>query len=494
MRHIYSALSICLFFSVILSCGDWLLPPLEIVSISTEGNIMVAFSTQPSNESIKKAFSMTEDGQSVSGHFIFNDKTVIFAPINGLRPNCAYYITITTMAEDMKGNSLTRDFEYTFFTKQNIDAPYILNIDPENESNLTVSPDKISLVFSKPIDTISFEKALSITPTVTYVFEWNTEDTSVDIIPIKPLSEGTRYTLTVNTALTDKFKNTLLTSFISTFLYGNDKNPPIISIGWETPDSVSGALISEAINKDIPSDSELIIEFDKRVIIDSIAGLIEINPSVSITVTPDLIEKNSARVKLNQKPEWNKNYTLKMKKGITDIFGNKTETDFLYPIIFNAEKHRPVTFAGGALNNNSDYVLINSSTDYSSLTLDVTYFDPSGHTEKSTELYYAFRISAEADSISLVSAMQAISISTRNACAYISIRTMNILTAADAEFNDIYALFNDNSDGKLCIVKMGIDIENTDNRGYIIFSVHNNIEDTLGNSMIYSQNYTLNKQ
>jgi len=437
---------------------------------------------------------MTEEGQNVSGFFSFNKETVIFQPTTVLRANHEYNIVITTIAEDKKGNSLLRDFEYKFYTKQDIEFPQILDINPANESNLILAPERISIIFSKAIDTVSFTRAISISPSITYVLEWDTEHFAVDIIPIKPLSEGTRYTITINTTLTDTHRNALLTTFKSTFLYGIDRNPPEAHIGWKTPENTSGLLTPDTNNSNIPSDSDFIIGFDKQILIDVIVSFIEINPLISITVTPDIISKNNALIKLNQKPEWGTNYTLKLKKGISDIFGNKTETDILFPIVFNTERHRPIIFAGGALDIISEYKLINTTTNYTSLTLDVILFDPSGHTARTTELYYAFRISNEADSISLVSAMQGISILARNFCAYISIRTINILTPADSKYDTIYALLNDNNEGKLCILKMEIDIENKDNNGFIIFTIHDNISDNLGNTMIDSINLTLNKQ
>jgi len=494
MRYIYSTLIICLFSFIFFSCGIWLLPPLEVVSITAENTVNIVFSAQPSEESIIKAFSMTEEGQSVSGTFSFNDKTVVFSPLNGIRTNYEYYIIISTTAEDKNGNSLLKDFEYRFYTKQDIENPEILDIIPANESNLILAPEKISITFSKTIDTVSFEKSVSISPSITYILEWNNEFTAVDIIPAKPLNEGTRYTITVNTTLTDIYRNAMLSAFRSTFLYGFDRNPPEILIYHETKNGVSDLIIPDIINQNIPSDSDFIIEFNKRVQIESIAGFVEITPSISITVIPDIAAKNSARIQLNQKPEWEKSYTIKLKKGITDTFGNKTEEDIIFPIVFNLEKHRPVVFSGGALVNNTEYELINSATNYSAITLDVVHFVPGGNTETPTELYYAFRISNDAHSLSLVSAMQAISISTRNSCAYISLRTMNFLTAADLEYDDIYALLDDNNGGKLCILKIGIDIENSDNRGFIIFSIRNNISDNLGNTMVESLSFTLNKQ
>jgi len=494
MRYIYSTLIILLFPAIILSCGMWLLPPLEIVSISTENNITIVFSSQPSEVSIKKAFSLTEEGQTVSGSFLFNNKTVIFIPLNGLRVNHEYNITISTIAEDERGNSLLRDFEYRFFTKTDTTAPQILNITPANENDLTIAPEKITITFSKPIDTVSFERALSISPSITHVLEWNTENSVVDIVPIRPLVGGTRYTITINTTLTDIYRNALLTTFRSTFLYGLDRDPPEAIVSWETPNGTSDSLVPDIVNQGIPSDSFFVIEFDKQVLIDAIVGFIQITPPIGFTVTPDLVSRQSARITLNQKPEWSKNYTLRLRSGITDTFGNRIEEDIFFPLVFNTEKHRPVTFVGGVLKNNLEYAFINSTTDFSSITLDVIHFNPTNQTPVTTELYYAFRISDEAASISLISAMQAISITTTNACAFISIRTMNFLTPADPEFDAIYAMLDDNGEGKLSIIKMTIDIENTENRGFIIFSIRNDISDNFGNTMVDSINITLNKQ
>jgi hypothetical protein len=494
MRNVYCILSVLFIVATIFACGSWLLPPLEVVSVSTDGDVKITFSTQPSEESVKKAFSMTEDGQAVTGRFTFTGSAVIFAPVNGLQDNRKYNIVVSTTAEDKKGNSLSRDFKYEFYTKQDMELPRIMEIIPADESDLAVQPDKITIAFSKQVDTASFEKAFSITPVATYVLEWNAGNSIVDIIPIKPLAEGARYKVTVNTALTDIRRNALLASFTSTFLYGLDRDAPEMSVRWESPGNVSGLLIPETVNTNIPCDSVLVVEFDKPVFIEAMTGFIEIHPSIGITVTPDLVAKNNARIQFNQKPEWDKGYLLKFKKGIADTFGNKTETETQYPLVFNAEKNRPVTYIGGVLNNNSNYEFINFISNYSPITLDVVYFDPSGHVEKSTELYYAFRISAEADCLSLVSAMQSVSISTRNSCAYISLRTIKFLTASDIEFDAINNLLDDNGDGKLCVLKIGVDIENTDNRGFIVFSIRRDIADNLGNTMIEALNFTLNKQ
>ncbi|GHV96648.1 hypothetical protein AGMMS50293_29680 [Spirochaetia bacterium] len=150
MRHLYNPLvPVSIFLVLLVSCGEWFLPPLEVVSIAAEQNVQIVFSASPSPESIKKAFTMTEDSQTLSGDFSFNGKKVIFSPVNGIRINREYTITLSTVAEDQKGNSLLKEYIYRFNTKDTTGAPYIVSITPANESNIITQPEKITIVFSK---------------------------------------------------------------------------------------------------------------------------------------------------------------------------------------------------------------------------------------------------------------------------------------------------------------------------------------------------------
>jgi hypothetical protein len=490
MRYFYYTPLAFILLLLVPACGEWFLPPLEVVSLSTDGEVRIVFSAQPSDTSIKQAFSMSEDGKQLSGSFGFQDQTVIFRPVNGLRDYCEYKISISTVAEDTKGNSLLHDFEHVFYTKQDLETPAVISVTPADESSLALQPHFIGIGFSEPVDRDSFARALNISPAFAHVLNWNAGSSAVEIIPVKPLSEGSRYTLTISTELRDLRNNHLLNPFTSTFLYGLDKNKPVISLGWETEAGLSGVLTAAVPNGNIPSDCELVLTFDKRIAIDSIAGYIDISPSISRTVIPDLVNRNTARVIFNNTPEWNKPYTIKIKQGITDTFGNKTDTDTDYVIVCNHEKDRPVTFLGGALNIISEWKKIDRSTDYSELTLNVVDFPIS--TDKTTVMLYAFRISSEADALSLISAMQAVSISTGNSCAYISIRTMRIMTQAEYVASPLYAMV-DNT-GKICALEIGLEIENSDNSGLITFTIREGIADSLLNTMIETQLFTLNKQ
>ena len=101
------------------SCAQWLLPPLRVLSCSLEeerGGLFFRFSASPKEESILKAFSMTEDGRRLEGRFVFAGEETRFYPVNGIGEGRTYRVSLSTVAEDRQGNSLEEDYHREFFT------------------------------------------------------------------------------------------------------------------------------------------------------------------------------------------------------------------------------------------------------------------------------------------------------------------------------------------------------------------------------------------
>ncbi|GHV89517.1 hypothetical protein AGMMS50268_00200 [Spirochaetia bacterium] len=492
MGRIQSFISL-MVLSLVFSCASWLLPPLEVLSVSTEEDIRISFSAAPTEASLRKAFSLTADGAGLQGDFFFNGQEVVFKPLNGLQEGREYYLLISTIAEDHRGNSLLKDFQHRFYTKEDLGRPRLVSIEPQNETSLILPPEAITLVFSKPVDINSFTASLRISPSITHVLEWNEDCSAVRIIPVKPLTEGTRYTITVSTALTDLSRNKLQSPFNSTFLFGLDRSPPLCYLGWESPSIPGGDLVPALPNGHVPSDSKMRLSFNKKVAVESLAGLISISPSLGLTFTPDLERRDRGTISFSQKPEWGKPYTLSIRKGISDTLGNKTEEDIEFPLVFNHGNFKPPVFAWGGLKNQAVMERISGDTDFSTISFDPAYFQEKR--EREMDLYLVFRITAEADSLSLVSAMGAISISATNGCAEISIRTMRVLSEAEYALSDIYDAAAVPGEGeKLCAVKIGIEFENVKQLGLIIFSIGRELSDSLGNTMTGNITLSYNKQ
>jgi hypothetical protein len=291
----------------------------------------------------------------------------------------------------------------------------------------------------------------------------------------------------------DLSRNRMLLPFNSTFLYGIDRYPPLYDLSWESPSGMTGSLVAGSLNEDIPSDSNIKIAFNKKVAIESLAGFISISPALGYTVTPDIASRDQGIISFPQRPDWGKLYTMTIRKGITDTLGNKTEEDIEFPLMFNHGKFRPPIFAWGGLKNQNAMERISSDTDFSTINFDPVHFPE--RIPKPIDIYLVFRITVDANSLSLASAMQEISISATNGCADISIRTMRLLTDAEYALSDIYdsAVITGNGE-KLCAVKIGVEFENTKQLGLIIFSINKELSDSLGNTMTGNITLTYNKQ
>jgi hypothetical protein len=474
-------------------CGSWLLPPLEVLSVSTQGELRIDFSAPPTPASIRKAFSMTEDGVDLFGDFEFQGSRVIYRPVNGLREGREYFVLIGTEAEDEKGNSLEREFRYRFRTKDDTQGPLVVSIDPADESILTLPPETIFLRFSEPVDPQSFGEALRISPALNHILRWDADGTAVGIVPLKPLDEGIRYTLTLSTALRDRSRNAMLLPYSATFLYGPDQEAPLFSLEWENPLGLRGSLHAENLNQGIAGDAEFSLLFNKRIAIESVPGLLEINPSLGISFTPDLESRDRGKIVFSQKPEWNKPYTLIVKQGIADTLGNKTLKDSRFPLLFNRGDFKPPVFVRGFLKNDSVYEAIGGDSNFTTITLEALSFP--AQTEKETELYLVFKVSEEADTLSLVSAMSSLSLSVSNGCARISVKTMDVLNQADYTGSPVYDPLDQPETGeRFCALLVGIEIENTDRQGVVTITIDGDLADSLGNTLGESVSIVWNKQ
>jgi hypothetical protein len=430
---------------------------------------------------------------TLSGSFSLYNEHVVFTPVNGIQQNRTYTVTVTTTAEDESGNSLLNDFVYQFYTKPVTEAPVILGIYPENESVILTEPSALVFTFSKPVSERSFINAFKIAPSVNHLLEWNSDFTSVFVLPASPMGYG-RYTVSVSTNLTGEYENRLLNAFTSTFLYGTDKTEPEYTMVWESGNSASGEILSGTVTDKIPLDAEIHITFNETVAIESIAGFFTITPSTGFTVTPNLQTKKDAVITFTKPPVWNETYALTVHKGIEDMYGNKTNSDARYTFLFNNSKYKPLLFKGAFFKTGAAYKQINSLTNYTELTLTATDFPQGNPIPVDTFLYVVFNTSLDAEGIFLPSAMRNISISTTNGCASISIKTMTALTRDELIASDIYGYLNSESDDNPSALKLGVEVYNQNKNGLITFYFGRDISDSLGNEMMDDCSFTYNKR
>jgi hypothetical protein len=360
-----------LVFLCLAGCAQLLLPPLRVVSCSLDGDeILVCFSAPPAQETLYKAFSASEDGKGLEGSFSFGGNDLRFFPVNGIQAGREYVISISVTAEDKRGNSLEKEFRQVYSTKSDLRAPEISAVFPADESILTVMPGSIRLSFTEAVDPHSLEKALQISPPVSYALRWEMDYRGVTILPLKPLSMGTRYTLSVSTALQDRSRNAMKLPFSSTFLLGEDRSAPGIGLSWRNAQGTGVLVSGGGENSGLPPDAELDMSFSREVGIESLAGFIEVQPSLGINVQAEGDSRTSAVIRFSQRPLWGTVYRLIIHKGIDAVGGGETGEDLVFTLVFNAPEFKPPEFLGGSFKNGMENLAMSTERDFEVLNLD----------------------------------------------------------------------------------------------------------------------------
>jgi hypothetical protein len=487
-------------------CPQWLLPPLRVLSCSldTEG-VLLRFSAAPTEISIHKSFAMTEDGQALEGRFVFEGEDLSFYPLNGIRENRAYTVSIGVIAEDGRGNSLEQEFRRDFFTGTEREAPRVESIVPAEGSVLTERPEEILLRFSEAVDPASLEEALRISPSFPYALQWEEDDRQLIIRPLGPLDFGTRYTVTISSALRDRSRNSMVLPFTSGFLVEGGRLTPRFELEWSGA-AGGGALSPGLTNRGLSTDAELRVSFDTEVEIESLAGFVEAQPSLGISTDTKAGSRSQAAIRFGRQPAWGEHYTLIVRKGITALRGGKTTEDLIYPLVFDSPESRPPEFLRGFFmgpSPGSGSSLgpapgkpLSGDTDFDYLDLKVEEFpSTTPPTQVAAELCLVFRVSDAAAALSLSSAMTAFSINSSNGCVYISIKTLHVQDEAAyraGPFND--PSLEGGGGTKLCALIYGLEVENAEARGLVVFSIGSAIADSLGNTLGQDIVITWNKQ
>jgi hypothetical protein len=476
-------------------CAQWLLPPLRVISCSLDeqaGLGRIRFSAPPTEASIYKSFTMAEEGTQLEGRFSFEGEELRFYPVDGIRPGREYAITISTIAEDHRGNSLEEEYHWVFSTRAEEEAPRIIRILPADTSSLTDAPAEIRLSFSESIDPYSFDSALRISPAINYVVQWEEDYREALIRPVKPLNLGKRYTISVSTALQDRARNALLLPFTSSFLLGDGRLLPRADLAWSAA-AGGGSLIPGVLNQGLPVDARFSIAFDCDVGIESLAGYIELQPALGINLTVNKNSRSEASIRFTQRPVWGETYTLLVRRGIAAAGGGETTEDLVFPLLFNAPEFMPPEFLGGTFTGSGESKVLSRETDFDFLVLNVVKY-PSTGTPVAAELCLVFEVSQEAASLTPASAMGAFSLSVSNSCAAVSIKTLRVLDESSYRAS----VFNDpalagGTGKKLCALVYGLEIENSERRGLIVFSISTSLKDLLGNSPREDLHITWNK-
>ncbi len=299
-------------------------PENEAIGIAIDTNILVNFSepidiTSVSDASVilrTPAFSNNIQAQvTIDGSVMTIDPTV------DLEGGSEYTLILGTGLLDLAGNELDEEVVSTFITEfLDEEPPTVVSIVPENDAKRIELEANIVVTFSEAIDMNSVT-AESVGLTIQNNSDRLSINVSIEnnILTVDPelvLEEGTSYSLTVETTVTDLAGNELAEIFTSGFTtLSSDNTGPTIQ-------NYSVANNEMAV----PVDASITITFDEPIEENSLPGNIQIRLIGTTNVFLDLVsavEGNNVIVTPVEPFEEGTQYALNVLTDLTDLAGNR---------------------------------------------------------------------------------------------------------------------------------------------------------------------------
>lgn len=244
--------------------------PPEISEYSPLGNDILVNTTitvtfnEPMNESqVLNAIILIP---GINGSYVWDQNTLIFTPDSDLNYATEYIVTVGLELTDLAGNSLTLPFQFNFTTEPDVFAPYIMSHYPVG---IEIDLDTIiSVTFNEEMNRASVEQSFIIIPSVSGTFSWN--GNTVSFHP-QLLAGNTEYDITIRTSVQDVFGNSLESQYEFSFTTKVDPDPPYV-------------VEVAPVGIDVPVDSEIVIQFNEPMDINSLQGTLIIEPYIAGTV------------------------------------------------------------------------------------------------------------------------------------------------------------------------------------------------------------------
>ncbi len=126
------------------------------------------------------------------------DFIVLIRPLEPLKENTQYYVSIIDLAMSWEGLPLGTEYEFFFETDEAGPAPSIIATTPEDGALADSAGQPITITFDQRMSTAAVESAISITPAFDYSIYWIEGDTTAVIQSHAPLESDTRYTVNLD--------------------------------------------------------------------------------------------------------------------------------------------------------------------------------------------------------------------------------------------------------------------------------------------------------
>ena len=319
--------------------------------------VCLVFSLEPDRNSVERSFSLSENGQNLSGHFFWKENTMTFTPASPLAVNKDYLITLKTDAQDTKGLNLEKQFEAAFTTRNGEGRPVFLASIPRDGGVITEVRERVELLFSSPMNRSSLQN-LSFSPSVSGVWALEQNNRMAVFTPSENWTNGRSYRLNIGSETADEKEMETGREQQLHFSVRIDPAAPelLYACALDPNDNIVLALCADdgtvAENAGWEKNYRLGLQFSKPVDSMSVTSALNCEPFLGMISETPPGYSDFFVYRFTDLPVFGSSYSITLGKTVKDKAGNTTENKILWRVRADGKESKPPLLKGLRFPNN----------------------------------------------------------------------------------------------------------------------------------------------
>ena len=287
--------------------------------LEADDSLWVNFSEPVIKREAEGLFSINSPDGPVPGDYFWEENRLIFSPLQSLTPGTRYSISFRGIIHGNSGRSSEADLSIPFFFRSSGEGPRCVEFTPDRGSCISMTVP-LELYFSCSMDTVSFYKGFSISPSRGFYIEWTDNNCKAVIAPRKGWVPRETYTWDISRLCRNSPGIPLESPVSGIFrVQGDNDSPSVLSILPAVPSGDAFLAVSDSLD-DICCSDALLISFSEAVDTDSLEKAFSLTPSTEGVILPAGLE--SAVFVPENKFIPDTSYTVSVSIKLKDLYGN----------------------------------------------------------------------------------------------------------------------------------------------------------------------------
>jgi len=336
MFRLWNNLSVVLLCAItFLSCGFLDFSPITVSIQTGEADsllpdqyspVIVSFNTEMKIKEVEGLLQISSDLGTVKGDKFWKSNDLYFVPIAGWTAGIRYTLSLSGSMRAVDGRELKIEKFISFYAVNKCEPPVLESHFPEDGASVETGNIVLEFKFSRPMNRLTVETALSVEGIGNKTFEWLADDKILKVIPEKALSPWSQYRWNLRDSAKSRDGVPLPKAFSGRFITDLDQTLPCVKkiypvLNYEGRWFPAGADIETGLGQ----GQGIAVEFSKKMS-ENVLRSLRFEPSLSGR-TEQLSEKSIVYI-FTKEPESETNYTLIVSGDTKDSEGLKIGSDY----------------------------------------------------------------------------------------------------------------------------------------------------------------------